>query len=224
METVAKRGADIVLLPELATTGFTGKIARLERRAVAEHIRETIDQLKNWVTSKGIAVTFGSTLFPSDSSAKPINAMITFLPDGTSYVDEKIHAKEGKEEEFFEKGSRRQGFRYGGLKFDFVICREFRIYDEAVSLISKDTSVVFWPGCIRHNTGDDTIDNLNVGNICAFAEKNGVHVVASNWANFLDRDPNRPGNMGGSYVATPRGKVSNRCKWDEEDFIVFDYE
>ncbi len=223
MEAATLRGADIIVLPELATTGFTGKIAREERIVVVEHISETINKIKDWSSSKEIAVAFGSALFPSETTNKPVNSMVTVLPDGRSFVDDKIHAKEGNEEKFFAKGSRRGGFRYRGIKFDFIICREFRNYDEALALISSDTDVVFWPGCIRHNSGQDGIDNLTDKRICEFAEKNNVYVIASNWANFLDRDPNRPGNMGGSYVATPKGEISDRCKWDGEDFLIIDY-
>ncbi len=224
MEAAARHGADIILLPELATTGFTGKIARVERVAVVEHINETIHSIKGWSRSHGIAVAFGSALFPSNATSKPVNSMVTVLPDGRTFMDDKIHAKEGNEEKFFARGSRRAGFQYRGIQFDFVICREFRNDDEALALISSDTDVVFWPGCIRHNSGQDCIDKLTDERICQFAEKNKVYVIASNWANFLDGDPNRPGNMGGSYVATPQGEISDRCNWDEEDFLIIHYE
>lgn len=223
METVAQRGVEMLILPELATTGFTGKVVREERAVVVEHITETIDRIKKWSSSRGIVVSFGSALFPNEESEKPLNSMVTVFPNGSSFIDDKIHAKEGNEEKFFGKGSRHEGFRYKGIKFDFVICREFRNYNEAKALISEDTDVVFWPGCIRHNTGTDTIDNLSDERICEFAKKNGVYVIASNWANFLDGDSNRPGNLGGSYVVTPKGEISNRCKWDEEDHLIVHY-
>ncbi|EDY81757.1 hydrolase, carbon-nitrogen family [Verrucomicrobiia bacterium DG1235] len=223
MEAVAKDGADIILLPELATTGFTGRIAKVERSLVVAHIDETTDRLREWSKSTGIVISFGSAVFPKDESLKPLNSMLTVFPDGTTFIDDKIHAKEGNEEKFFAKGKRRQGFQYRDVKFDFVICREFRNYHEAVALISEETDIVFWPGCIRHNTGEDSIDNLTEENICGFAKKNGIYVVGSNWANFLDRNSNRPGNMGGSYIATPKGGISHRCKWDEEDYLIMQY-
>ncbi len=146
---------------------------------------------------------------------------MTVFPDGTHYIDEKVHLKEGNEEKFFRSGTKRKGFHYRDIKFDFVICREFRNIEEAEVFISKDTDVVYWPGCLRRNDSRKSVKDFDDEEIRDFARRNRVNVIAANWANFLDRDGD--GNMGGSYVITAFGEIENQCKWDEEDYLIFEY-
>ncbi|MEM9161202.1 MAG: carbon-nitrogen hydrolase family protein [Verrucomicrobiota bacterium] len=220
MEQAAQEGAELIILPELATTGFTGKIAKKPRAQVTTHITETIDRFRQWVLQKGIALSFGSVLFPEDESERPSNVMLTFLPDGSEYRDDKVILMKGREEEFFKAGENRSGFHYKGLKFDFIICCEFMDLEQAARLISPDTDIVLWPGAIRHNAGKSFKEDMSEEKICSFAMKHGVQVVRCNWANFLDAPPDRPGNMGGSYAMMKSGKVSVRCNWDSADEAI----
>lgn len=224
MEEAAKQEAELILLPELATTGFTGRIAKEERAIVSEHVSRTIERFHQWSRKAGIALSFGSVVFPKNEDRQAHNAMLTILPDGSEFRDDKIILMKGREEQFFISGETRSGFSYMGVKFDFLICCEFMQPEQASRLISPDTDVVLWPGCIRHNTGVDSLEAMNEESIRTFAFDHQLQIVSSNWANFLDGNPNRPGNMGGSYVATPEGKISHRCKWDEEDFLIINYQ
>lgn len=148
LELAAKAAtqADILLLPEIWTTGY--QLNELERWAEAES-GPVISALKHIARSGNIWIVAGS--LPARSATGITNTMFVVAPDGTLAARyDKIHMFSlYGENRFFQAGSARALFSLPTVKAGLAICYDLRFPELFRSLALAGAELVFvaaeWP-------------------------------------------------------------------------------
>lgn len=111
---------DVVLLPEMFTTGFC-----TDRPQLAETMEgPTMRHLKRWAHDYGFAVA-GS--FMAQEDGRLFNRGFFVRPDGTAdFIDKKHLYAHGGEADFFTAGTDRVISEYKGVRFCLLICYDLR--------------------------------------------------------------------------------------------------
>jgi len=189
---------DLVLLPEMFDTGFSMNTAR-----TADGDGRTLAFLKELATGLGAFVQGGRTVVTA-TGAKANNVMSVVSPGGT-LLDEytKIHPFSlGKEQEFFEGGSRVTVYDWGAaaaaMRVCPAICYDLRFPELFRAGLAKGAEVFALGACwleTRHAHWKTLL--------LARAIENQAYVLG---VNRTGRDPNA-NYLGGSVVIGPRGDV-----------------
>jgi omega-amidase len=209
-------GADIVVLPECATTGY--------HRTVPEQvgpagIADAMGRIRDRCASLQIAAVFGTPYYPADEAAEVWNAAVAVDPSGEVLAVCPKVGLTATERRFFTAGADRPVFAIGSTVCASVLCREIRDAEQILPGFGA-ARVTFWPGIIdwpdpaAPARGDADPDNMVTPEIArSFARTLGSFVVQCNWPNSV----NRPGlaRMGGSLVLSPAGEVVHRCPLGE---------
>lgn len=112
---------DVVVLPEMFTTGFTMNVQSLER---FDSNGETIQWMRNWAKHLDAVIT-GSVAMMTDLGA--VNRLIWMRPDGSFDFYDKRHAFTfGGEDEHYRSGDKRLIEHWRGWNFCPLICYDLR--------------------------------------------------------------------------------------------------
>lgn len=111
---------DLIILPEMFTTGFT-----MNPKAVAETMEgETLQWLKQMAATKDCAIT-GSLIITKEG--KYYNRLIFVLPDGTVHTYDKRHLFSlAGEDEKYTAGKDKLIIEYKGWKICPLVCYDLR--------------------------------------------------------------------------------------------------
>lgn len=151
---------DLIILPEMFTTGFT-----MNPKNVAETMEgETILKLKDLAKNKNTAIT-GSLIIENE---KYYNRLIFVFPSGKiEYYDKRHLFSLAGEEKIYTSGKEKQIVEYKGWKICPMIC-----YDLRFPVFSRNTEdydlllyVANWPKP-RTNAWDILLKARSVENMC----------------------------------------------------------
>ncbi len=120
-EVIKKSRADLIVFPELATSGYLIKNKEfLKKNAFSVPDSFEFEELKKVVRDTGTGCVVG---FPEFKEGLFFNSALYILPDDKFGIYRKIHLFY-KEKKFFEKGNNPlEGiFEYKGFKFGIIIC------------------------------------------------------------------------------------------------------
>lgn len=111
---------DVVVLPEMFTTGFC-----TDDMYLAEDMQgTTVQKLKEWSCNYGFALV-GS--FMAKEDARIYNRAFFVKPDGTcSYADKRHLFSMGGEHQYLSAGDRRLIVNYKGVRFCVLVCYDLR--------------------------------------------------------------------------------------------------
>ena len=111
---------DVVVLPEMFTTGFC-----TDDMYLAEDMQgTTVQKLKEWSCNYGFALV-GS--FMAKEDARIYNRAFFVEPDGTfSYADKRHLFSMGGEHQYLSAGNKRLIVNYKGVKFCVLVCYDLR--------------------------------------------------------------------------------------------------
>lgn len=202
---------DLVILPEMFTTGFA-----MEPQNLAEPMGgETMKWMHEMASEKGCVVT-GSIIIKEDN--KYFNRLIWMRPDGSyDFVDKKHLFTFAGEDKHYTRGNKKLIVTLKGWKIMPLIC-----YDLRFPVWSKN----------RHDTekGFDYDCMINVANwpekrshvwrilLMARALENQSYVIGSN---RIGTDGNNIGYCGDSAVISPKGEnLSNMAPYKEQTETV----
>ncbi len=162
---------DMILLPELFSTGFSMN---------ANHLAETMDgKTVEWMLKKAKeknALIIGSVLIKENK--KCYNRLIVAFPDGNNLFYNKRHLfSYAGEHKVFEKGKQRIIFEYKGFKICPLICYDLRFpvwarNDSAYDIL---LFVANWPNA-RINAWDTLLKARSIENLCYTVGLNRVGV------------------------------------------------
>lgn len=141
-----KGSADLVVLPEMFTTGFC-----VDRLDLAEDMNGlTVHLLKEWSQSNELAIA-GSFMAKSDSASdtgvgenesttiKYYNKAFLVLPNGEIHTADKKHLFSlGREHELFTSGTERMIAQFKGFNICVLVC-----YDVRFPVWSRNTGLVY---------------------------------------------------------------------------------
>jgi predicted amidohydrolase len=181
---------DILLLPELFTTGFTMTGINLGESMDGK----TIAWMKEWAKKKDCLVA-GSVLI--EEEGKLFNRFVAALPKGEIKYSDKRHLFSfAGEDEVFEQGEDRLIFEFRGFRICPLIC-----YDLRFPVWSRNTDnydlllyVANWPDA-RMSAWDVLLRARAIENLCYVAAVNRVGT-----------DKNNLNYVGHSTVVDPMGE------------------
>jgi predicted amidohydrolase len=159
---------DLVVLPEMFSTGFT-----MQSHLFAETINgETLTTLRKWSKEYNIALT-GSFICLEEE--KFFNRAFFLSPEGLEYFYDKRHLfRMGNEPQHFSAGDQRCIFSWQGWKICLMICYDLRFPVWCRNVINEYDLLVFvanWP--TPRNRAWDTL-------LCARAIENQSYVCGVN--------------------------------------------
>ncbi len=184
---------DIIVLPEMFTTGFTMKPEKLAEEPGGKGLRWMIQkaQEKNCVIVGSIAVKENELFY---------NRLYWVMPDNTYQYYNKRHLfRMGNEHEYYTAGDQKISIDYKGWKICPLVC-----YDLRFPVWSRNT---------KTNTYDVLIYLANWPEVRSYpwkqlliarAIENQTYVVG---VNRIGEDGNRIKHSGDSVVLNPRGEI-----------------
>lgn len=113
-------GAEMIVLPEMFTSGFTMK----GKEQIAPFYREVCQHMLDWACRKG-ALIMGSTIYSEEGFY--YNRLLAAFPDGKLLHYDKRHCfTMAGEDKHFASGSEGLVFEYRGVKIAPFICYDLR--------------------------------------------------------------------------------------------------
>lgn len=198
---------DIVILPEMFSTGFT-----MRSKELAEPVDgKTITTLRSWAKTYGIALV--GSYIASDNGRYYNRGFFLTPNDEAFYYDKKHLFRMGNEEEHFSAGDKRIIIPYKGWNICLLICYEVRFPIWSRNIRNEYDLLIYvanWPTARRH-----VWDTL----LAARAIENMTYVCG---INRVGTDGNNLSYNGGSAIYSARGKAIAMATDDKEDVITMD--
>lgn len=195
--------ADLVLLPEMFSTGFT-----MESAAVAETMQgETVAWLTEQAVSRDQALC-GSVVIAVDGEY--FNRLICAKPDGELVTYDKRHRfRMAGEHEHYQAGGEKVVFEIAGWRICPMVCYDLRfpVWFRNTGDYDAIICVANWPAARQHAW--NTL-------LQARAIENQVYVAA---VNIVGRDGNGVNYSGGTAVYSPDGEMMAE-HFDSEQIVT----
>ena len=202
---------EIVILPEMFTTGFSMNAAQLAETMDGE----TVDWMKMVSNKNGIVLT-GSVMI--EEAGKYYNRLIWMLPNGQyGYYDKRHLFAYGEEDQHYSAGNKRLIASVKGWKINLQVC-----YDLRFPVWARQSSLSFRRGAGGEVEYDVLIYVANWPErrshawktlLCARAIENQCYVIG---VNRVGDDAKNIHYSGNSLVIDPMGQVLYHMA-DEED-------
>jgi predicted amidohydrolase len=208
-----EKGAELLVAPELATTGYGAKDRMRELAEPADGAHGAA--LAAMASKHGIALVAG---FPERVGEAIYNSAIFARPDGKRDIYRKCQLYGRYENALFQPGDAPPKLiEFGSLKFGVLICYDVEFPELVRHLALKGADAVLVPTA-QPNTPDAPFITGKVIPVRAF--ENGIAIV---YADHAGSD-SRFGYAGRSCIALPDGKDGARAPEDGSRVIVADYD
>lgn len=209
----ACRGYDMILLPEMFTSGCmmvkkSPEVAMAEKMAVASRFVEIREKMSAWAFESD-ALVAGSTVY--EEEGRYYNRLIVALPDGQCLYYDKRHCfRMGGENEHFSAGDEQLVFDFRGVRIAAFICYDLRFPVWCRNTRQYDLAlfVANWPASRR-----EVWNTL----LKARAIENQAYVAA---VNCVGTDTNGLRYAGDSVVLDARGNTVAAAKEFVEEIVV----
>lgn len=145
MRSAAESGADVVVLPEMATTGFT-----MDTSWAVEINSSEIAGLQDIARANRTWLIAGVALRADDAESRAVNASLAIDPSGTITA---VHRKQrlfayGDEHRHYSAGTAPTTVTIGGVRVAMFICYELR-FPEVFAPVAAEVDVMVvianWP-------------------------------------------------------------------------------
>jgi len=169
----AKKGANAVLFPECAVTGYNCDFSRISRSQVGA----ALEIISSEARAARCYVLLGS---PTFKGRKRFNSLVVFNPQGREvFRYSKIHLT-ARDSRFFTPGNKLAFFRLAGVPCTALICHERR-YPELVRLpVMLGAQIVFHPNAGLDSLPVSKSKRLGRDGIAVRAFENEVYYVFAN--------------------------------------------
>lgn len=194
---------DLVLLPEMFTTGFS-----MNARELAENMDgKTLKWMQMQASSIGAALA-GSVIIGENNHF--YNRFVFVTPNGEIYTYDKRHLfSVGGEDQYFTPGNKKNVIRYNGWNIALFICYDLRF--PVWSRTSGEADLMLFTANWPENR-----KNVWKTLIKARAIENQLYTAG---VNRTGRDGSGVAYFGGSAVIDPKGKKITRLP-DRSDMVV----
>ena len=215
IEASADHGAQIVVLSELATTGFHREIGR---EADSVKLPSDIAEMQEAANRHQVAVVFGSPTFEGGKE-RPFNSHLHVGPDGSIQA---IVSKRGltpSEATFFSHGVHRPSSRLFGARCSSVLCREVEdLQDVTADFGDATPDIIFWPSFIGRPVAE--VEDAHYLPLAReMAQTLGSYVLQANWPESLNVPDALA--MGESAVIAPDGELLFSLPRNAKGLAVF---
>ena len=207
------RGAELLVAPELATTGYGAGDAM---RTLADTAgRDQAAALAGMATRHGLALVAG---FPERADGVIYNSALFALPDGQRTIYRKCQLYGDYERHLFRPGDAPPKLTtFGGVRFGLLICYDVEFPEMVRHLALAAADVVLVPTA-QPDTPDAPFIAEKIVPVRAF--ENGIAIV---YADHAGAD-GRFGYAGRSCIAFPDGSDGARAAPTGSEIIVADYD
>jgi predicted amidohydrolase len=207
------RGAELLVAPELATTGYGAGAAI---RALAEPADgRQIAALARTARDNAITLVAG---FAERAGGAIYNSAALLTPDGNCSIYRKCHLYGGYERDLFTPGDKTPGvIALGGLRVGILICYDVE-FPEAVRRLALDGGELILVPTALPDTPEAAFIAEKVVPVRAF--ENGVAIVYADHAGADERFA----YAGRSCIAVPDGSDAARAAPSGATILVGDYE
>ena len=205
----AKAGADLILFPECAVTGYNCDIAAVSKSDVAK----ALQNLARAARTARCQVLVGS---PTFAGRKIFNSLVVFDRRGqTVFCYSKIHLTAG-DSRFFTPGNALAFFRLAGVPCTSIICHERR-YPELVRLpVMLGAQIVFHPNAGLDSQLVSRSKRHGRDGIAVRAFENQVYYV---FANSVGPQGAGRWSAGDSKIVAPDSRVLAQANNRDEQVI-----
>ncbi len=204
-------GADIVVFPELATTGYGARDAIRAHAEAADG--PTLERLKSIARESDIALVCG---FPLAEDGAVFNASAFIAPDGDVTLYRKIQLYGDYEKDLFSPGCAVSPIiAFRGLNIGLLVCFDVEFPERVRDLARRGADAVLVATALPQSQAGRFIAT-SVLPVRAF--ENQLFLV---YANHAGRDE-RFSYQGLSCIAAPDGSLLAQASDDAADFIVAD--
>lgn len=193
----AKAGADAILFPECAVTGYNCDFARISRSEIGGALRTIASEAR----AAQRYVLVGS---PTFKGRKRFNSLVVFDPRGRKvFCYSKIHLT-SRDRRFFTPGNTLAFFRLAGVPCTAMICHERR-YPELVRLpVMLGAQIVFHPNAGLDSLAVSKRKRRGRDGIAVRSFENEVYYV---FANSVGRQGAGRWSAGDSKIVAPDSRL-----------------
>lgn len=205
-EQASSRGADMVLFPELAVTGFHREILR-ECSALLDD-EGVLASIEDSCARNNLCIWLG---LPYSAEAKLYNSYLCIGPDGQRIGVIHKNGLTESEKMVFAAGSSRPLLAVADHKVSAILCREVADVQLIADQFCDETpDLLVWPGYIGNRSFPiGTLPEGTVDQAAKVSDHLKLPIVQCNWANSLN-DPAKD-DLGSSVVLNSEGRKLWTC-------------
>ena len=210
IEMISSAEADLLVLPELATTGYTFT-SKDDIRDMAEELEssESLDAFQNAAREKDCALVVG---FGERSGDNIFNSAALLRPDGTRAVHRKNHLF-GFEKKFFDLGDLPfMVYDYKGVSLGMIVCFDWYFPESARVLALKGAQIICQPAnlILKWCQQAMVIRSLENRVFTVTANRYGTESFGDRTLTFT----------GGSQITSPEGNVLASSPKEGDDIKI----
>lgn len=220
MRLHAKRGTDLILLPECVVTGFNTGLHNMNR----SQVEVSVSRIQKEARELKVGVVL-PTPWPTESD-KFLNAVFVIADDGRSHHQfSKVGLHIGEEKIFAPGQSQARTFDYRGLRIGLLICIEASHDPWTYLREGEPLDCILWPGFWGPRIGITWSDSQDPADLKI--RKNapiwGVPVIQSTCATSPESELWPDKMLGGSLVLDSTGKEIFRADTNCEAHFVVEF-
>lgn len=197
------KDSDLILLPEMFTTGFS-----MQPQLLAEpHPGRTVDWIRKMSTNHNVAIT-GSYIASEDGEY--FNRMLFAFPNGDiSYYDKRHLFRMAGEHKHYSSGSKRVIVNYMGWRILLLVCYDLRFPVWSRNKSDYDLILLVANFPERRRLAWNSL-------LVARAIENQCYVAA---CNRVGADGNGVPHIGDSQIIDPTGQILSMASPNKENII-----
>ena len=209
----ARRGAEIVLFPELNLTGYTlGKQLLSTATTIPGTLTDAL--LKASVENK---ITLLAGMAETDDPGRLFSAHVAAMADGTLGVYRKLHIPP-PEKRIFTPGSAVTTFHTDTVNFGIQICYDAHFPELSTRMALKGAEILFFPHASPRGTPQGKLDSW-LRHLTARAFDNSVFVLACNQVGTHGNDRSFPGV---AVAIGPDGNIISHLLATRDELLIVD--
>ena len=222
-EAAGEKGAEIVLFPELAVTGYDHHLHEFWRRPDWEaEVQRGLDELHTCAADTGVTILVGA---PSRTGAGCEDAVLQIGCEGViRQAGSKMLLGVG-EKPWFVPGVDKHPVEIRGTLVGFAVCREGAMASQLRGTGLEESEVILWPcGLVPNEVdGDGTVvvDKCRLGGQ-ALAREFGAPVIQSTYLSRPSGPPPPDRVYGGSVIVSCTGEVLQQAPFAGECLLRCD--
>jgi predicted amidohydrolase len=213
MSMLAQEEADLFVLPELATSGYTFESREEAASMALGAAASEFDGLAALAGSKGATVVVG---FPELGDDGLFNSSMMLTPEGTRHVYRKVQLFYDEKRVFDPGGRTPEVFDVGGVRLGMMICFDWIFPEIARTLALRGADVLCHCANLVLPFCQDAMITRCV--------ENRLFAITSNRVGTEKRAGHEFTFTGRSQIIAPRGDVLVRAGADGEDVFIVEFD
>jgi len=204
---------EIVILPEMFSTGFTMNVQNLEKPVG----KKAFEWLKNKSNSINKIIVASILL---EKNEKYYNRMFWMRPDGSyEYYDKRHLFHQGGEDKVMTAGEKKTIINYKGVKFLLQICYDLRFPVWSKNNFDREKQTYDYDAIIYIANWPESRKLAYINLLKARAIENQAVVF---WVNRVGEDHHQNHHSGDSQIVDVLGNILTKAKTNDEEILSFE--